>query len=65
MKNHILQYAGVLLLLACIVFAIAKVETADRWVAIWLPFVIAGVGLALFGTFAANGRKASQFNRRR
>ena len=64
MKNHILQYSGALLLLACMGFAIVKLETADRWVAMWLPFVIAGVGMALFGTFAAHRRKDAQIYHR-
>ena len=53
MKIHILQYVGALLLLACMVFAIAKLDSADKWVPIWLPFVIVGVGLSLFGAIVA------------
>jgi hypothetical protein len=64
MKIHILQYAGSILLLACMVFAVAKLETADRWVAMWLPFVIAGVGLVFFGTLAAHRKIASQIDHR-
>jgi len=64
MKIHILQYAGSILLLVCMVFAIAKLETADRWVAMWLPFVIAGVGLVLFGTVAAHRKNAAQIDHR-
>jgi hypothetical protein len=64
MKNHVIQYAGALLLLACTVFAIAKLETADKWVAMWLPFVIAGVGLVFFGTLAAHRKNASQIDYR-
>jgi len=64
MKDHILQFAGALLLLACMVFAIAKLETADKWVAMWLPFVIAGVGLVFFGALAAHRRNASQIDHR-
>jgi hypothetical protein len=64
MKINILQYAGSILLLACMVFAIAKLETADRWVAMWLPFVIAGVGLVFFGTVAVHRKNASQIDHR-
>jgi len=64
MKINILQYAGSILLLACMVFAIAKLETADKWVAMWLPFVIAGVGLVFFGTLAAHRKNASQIDYR-
>ena len=64
MKINILQYAGSVLLLVCMVFAIVKLETADSWVAMWLPFVIAGVGLVFFGTFAAHRKNASQIDYR-
>jgi cell division protein FtsW (lipid II flippase) len=64
MKIHILQYAGSILLLVCMVFALAKLGTADRWVAMWLPFVIAGVGLVFFGTVAAHRKNASQNDHR-
>jgi hypothetical protein len=64
MKINILQYAGSILLLGCMVFAIAKLGTADRWVAMWLPFVIAGVGLVFFGTVVAHRKNTSQINHR-
>jgi hypothetical protein len=64
MKTHVLQYAGSLLLLACMVFAMVKFEAADRWVAMWLPFVFAGVGLTLFGTLAAHRKDASRIDGR-
>ena len=64
MKINILQYAGSILLLACMVFAIAKLETADKWVAMWLPFVIAGVGLVFFGTLTGHRKNASQIDYR-
>jgi len=50
MKTNILQISGGLALLACIVFAILRLDSADRWVSVWIPFVIAGVALALLGT---------------
>jgi|GEM_PF-2535413 len=64
MKINILQYAGSILLLACMVFAIAKLETADTWVAMWLPFVIVGVGLVFFGTVAVHRKNTSQIDHR-
>jgi len=64
MKINILQYAGSVLLLVCMVFAIVKLETADSWVAMWLPLVIAGVGLVLFGGFVGHRKNASQTDHR-
>ena len=50
MKTHVLQISGGLVLLACMVFAILRFDSADKWVSVWIPFVIAGVALALLGT---------------
>jgi cyanate permease len=41
------------------VFAIAKLDSADKWVPIWLPFVIVGVGLSLFGVIVARRKHVS------
>jgi len=49
MKIGKLQIAGSLLLLACMIFAAAKLESADEWISLWIPFVVAGVGLAFVG----------------
>lgn len=45
-----LQITGSLLLLACMIFAAAKLESADNWISIWVPFVAAGVWLVFLGT---------------
>jgi len=45
-----LPLAGSLLLLACMIFAFAKVESAEKWIGIWIPFVVAGVVLVFLGT---------------
>jgi len=49
MKIGILQIFGSLLLLACMVFAAAKIESADHWIHLWVPVVVAGVGLVFVG----------------
>jgi len=49
MKIGVMQIIGSLLLLACMIFAIAKLDSADKWVALWVPFVAAGVGLVFLG----------------
>jgi len=53
MKINPLQIAGALALLVCLVFALANLDQADRWVFGWLPFVAAGIGLVLVGTIVA------------
>jgi len=45
-----MQIIGSILLLACMIFAMAKLDSADQWVSWWLPFVATGVGLVSFGT---------------
>ena len=47
MKIGPLEISGSLVLLACMVFALAKLESADRWVTVWVPFVAAGVMLII------------------
>ena len=47
MKLHALHYLGASLLLACMVFAVARFASADSWVALWVPLVVAGVGFGL------------------
>jgi hypothetical protein len=59
MKIGKLPITGSLLLLACMIFAAAKLESADTWVATWIPFVVAGVGLVFVGAITQkrnNGR---------
>lgn len=50
MKIGILQIIGSLLLLACMTFAVAKLESADEWISLWIPFVVAGVWLVFVDT---------------
>lgn len=50
MKPAALQWIGSLLLLATMIFAMAKFGTADQWIAMWVPFVIAGLALVTLGT---------------
>lgn len=52
MKPALLSLLGGLLLLACMIFALVRLDTADRWIALWTPFVIAGVALAVAGAIA-------------
>ncbi len=40
---------GSLILLVCMVFATTHLGSADHWVRIWLPFVIAGAVITLAG----------------
>ncbi|MFA5265062.1 MAG: hypothetical protein WC378_14655 [Opitutaceae bacterium] len=56
MKTNFLTIVGSLVLLACMIFALARLETADRWVPVWLPFVIAGVALTFIGAFTNKNR---------
>jgi hypothetical protein len=57
MKIGVLTMTGCLLLLACMIFASANLATADHWAKLWLPFVIAGVWLVLFGQIIAPHRR--------
>ncbi|WP_075188162.1 hypothetical protein [Teredinibacter haidensis] len=43
---------GAIVLLACTSFAALNLESSDTWISIWVPFVIAGTGLCLFGAIA-------------
>jgi hypothetical protein len=52
--------AGGFLLLACMVFAVVKLESADQWVRVWLPFVAAGVLPAFFGAVAGRRRSGME-----
>ena len=52
MKPALLSLLGGLLLLACMLFALLHLDTADDWIALWTPFVIAGVALAVAGAIA-------------
>ena len=49
MNKNILPLLGAVILLCCMVFALTNLDTADRWVGMWAPFVAAGVFLTLFG----------------
>jgi hypothetical protein len=49
MKTGAMVIWGSLLLLGCMIFALAKLDSADKWVAGWIPFVAAGVALVFFG----------------
>jgi VIT1/CCC1 family predicted Fe2+/Mn2+ transporter len=53
MKIGLMRVLGVWVLLAAMVFALVKLDTAEQWVAWWIPFVIAGVSLVLVGTVTA------------
>lgn len=53
MKSALLSYSGGSILLACMVFALLRLDSADSWVALWTPFVIAGVALAVAGAIAS------------
>jgi hypothetical protein len=50
MKTTLLQIVGAIVMLASIVFALLSLQTADHWVMRWLPFILAGAGLALVAT---------------
>jgi hypothetical protein len=50
MKTTVLQILGAIVMLVSVVFALLSLETADRWVMRWLPFILAGAGLALVAT---------------
>ena len=60
MKINAVQYAGSLLLLACMVFAVVQFENADRWARVWLPFVAAGVLLTFFGGLAGRRKNGME-----
>ena len=47
--------AGSLLLLATMIFALARFGSADQWIALWVPFVVAGVGLVVVGAIINRG----------
>jgi uncharacterized membrane protein len=53
MKIGLMRVLGVWVLLAAMVFALVKLDTADQWVAWWIPFVVTGVALVLVGTVLA------------
>ena len=59
MKIGVLTISGCLLLLACMIFASANLATADHWVKVWLPFVIAGVWLVFLGMIIPTNRRRS------
>ncbi len=52
--KHLLVYASALLLLACMVYAGFRLDTADRWAPWWIPMVMTGVGLCLLGSLAVH-----------
>lgn len=54
-----LQIAGALVLLACMVFALARLASADSWVSLWLPCVGVGVAPALIGTLLSAVKKGN------
>lgn len=56
-KTNLLQITGAVVLLACIVFAVARLDSADAWVKLWLPCVGVGVALTIIGTFLPAGKK--------
>ena len=60
MKIGPLEISGSLVLLACMVFALAKLESADRWVTVWVPFVAAGVMLVFIGTILRKSEKSGR-----
>lgn len=49
MNKNILSLFGAIILLFSMTFAMMNLETADQWVGMWIPFVAAGVFLAIFG----------------
>jgi hypothetical protein len=50
MKTTVLQILGAIVMLVSVAFALLSLETADHWVMRWLPFILAGAGLALVAT---------------
>jgi len=57
MKINLLQILGAVVLLVSIAFALLSLGTADHWVWRWLPFVLAGAGLAIVATILRNDPK--------
>lgn len=60
MNARILQIVGGMILLACMGFALLKLESADEWVSAWIPAVVVGVAVALAG--AILGRKRQRMS---
>ncbi len=58
MKTTLLQLIGALVLLVSVVFALVALNSADHWVFRWLPFILAGAGLAIVGAII-HGKKES------
>jgi hypothetical protein len=50
MKTTLLQILGAIVMLVSVAFALLSLETADHWVMRWLPFILAGAGLAIVAT---------------
>jgi hypothetical protein len=50
MKTTVLQILGAIVMLVSVAFALLSLETADHWVMRWLPFILAGAGLAIVAT---------------
>ena len=56
MKTTVLGVVGVWVLLAAMVFALVKLDTADEWAAWWIPCVVVGVAMVFFGLFNSKKR---------
>jgi len=57
MYVKIVTILGGVILLFSMSFAVLNIETADTWIALWLPFVIAGVVLCFVGSVALVSRE--------
>ena len=57
MKIGPLRVLGVWVLLAAMVFALVKIDTADVWAAWWIPCVLVGLALVFVDAFIDRRRK--------
>lgn len=62
-KINLMQITGALVLLACVVFALARLDSAESRVKPWLPCVGAGVVLTVLGIFLPAKKRGIPMNK--